>query len=156
MMHLALAEAQKAFDLGEVPVGAVIYSPDGTIIAQAHNLRESTQDPTTHAEILTIKQAAIATGSWRLENLALAVTLEPCPMCAGALVNARIPRLVYGAPDPKMGCVHSLHQLCTDPRMNHRMDVTAGVLEPQCAQILKDFFKLRRSDQKPAKPRPGQ
>ncbi len=155
MMRLALAEAQKAFDLGEVPVGAVIYSPDGKVIAQAHNLRESTQDPIGHAEILAIQQAARITGSWRLENLTLAVTLEPCPMCAGALVNARIPRLVYGATDPKMGCVHSLHQLCTDPRMNHRIDVTPAVLEPECAQILKDFFKLRRSDNKPPKPKPS-
>jgi tRNA(adenine34) deaminase len=155
MMRLALAEAQKAFDLGEVPVGAVVYTPDGKVVAQAHNLRESTQDPTTHAEILAIKQAAGVVGSWRLENLTLAVTLEPCPMCAGALVNARLPRLVYGAADPKMGCVHSLHQLCTDGRMNHRMEVIAGVMEPECGQILKDFFKLRRSDQKPAKPRPG-
>ena len=155
MMALALEWARRAFDMGEVPVGAVIYR-DQEVLACAHNLRETTQDPTGHAEMLAIRQAAQKVGSWRLDGLSMAVTLEPCPMCAGALVNARLPRLVFGATDPKMGCVTSLHKLCDDPRMNHRLQIIPGVMESECGQVLKDFFKLRRTTDKPAKPRPAQ
>ena len=144
MMRLALAQAQLAYDMEEVPVGAVIHR-QGQVIAQAHNRREIDSDPTAHAEILALKQAAAELGSWRLDGCEIVVTLEPCPMCAGALVNARIPRLVYGARDPKMGCVDSLHQLCTDMRFNHRLIVKADVLAEDCGQILKDFFRARRA-----------
>ncbi len=143
MMRLALAQAQLAYDMEEVPVGAVIHRR-GEVIAQAHNRREIDNDPTAHAEILALKQAATALQSWRLDECELVVTLEPCPMCAGALVNARIPRLVYGARDPKMGSVDSLHQLCTDTRFNHRLIVQADLLAEECGQMLKAFFRARR------------
>jgi tRNA(adenine34) deaminase len=144
MMRLALEEAQLAAEMGEVPVGAVVHR-EGHVIARAHNQREMDQDPTAHAEILALRQAASVLGSWRLEDCELVVTLEPCPMCAGALVNARIARLVYGAADPKMGCVHTLHALCDDPQFNHRMEIKSGVQAQACAQILVDFFKARRT-----------
>ncbi len=114
------------------------------MLAEAHNLRETRQDPTAHAEILALREAAEKIGSWRLENCTLAVTLEPCPMCAGALVNARVPRLVYGAADPKMGCVDTLNTLCTEPRFNHRLEVVSGVLAEECGEILRAFFRERR------------
>lgn len=145
MMHLALEQAAQAAAMGEVPVGAVIHQ-GGRVIAQAHNRREIDQDPTAHAEIIALRQAAAALGSWRLEDCQLVVTLEPCPMCAGALVNARIARLVYGAADPKMGCVHTLHRLCDDSRFNHRMPIVAGVMAAQCASLLVDFFRARRKN----------
>ena len=122
MMRLALDQARLAASMGEVPVGAVVYQGD-RVLAQAHNLRESNADPTAHAEVLALRAAAQALGTWRLVGCAIAVTLEPCPMCAGALVNARIDKLVYGTADPKMGCVDTLHQLCTDTRFNHRLQV---------------------------------
>lgn len=153
MMRLALEHARRAATLGEVPVGAVVYRGD-QVLAAAHNLRESASDPTAHAEILALRAAAHALSSWRLDGCGLAVTLEPCPMCAGALVNARIQRLVYGPADPKMGCVHTLHQLCTEPRFNHQVIVIPGVLEDECAAELKAFFKQRRRADKPAKPSP--
>jgi len=153
MMKLALAEAAKAAAMGEVPIGAVVYRGD-EVLAAAHNLRESTADPTAHAEILALKAAAKKVGSWRLDGCAIAVTLEPCPMCAGALVNSRIDRLVYGAPDEKMGCVDTLYELCTDTRFNHRLEVQAGVLQDECVAVLQDFFKARRGKVKPPKPRP--
>ncbi len=155
MMQRALTLAKQASDLGEVPVGAVVYLGE-EVIGEGYNLRESQADPTAHAEIVALKQAAQHLGTWRLDGCAMAVTLEPCPMCAGALVNARIARLVYGATDPKMGCVHTLHQLCTEPRFNHRIDVTAGVYAEEAADLLRQFFRARRSANKPAKPRPGQ
>lgn len=155
MMRRALTLAHAAAQLGEVPVGAVVYRGDGTILAEAHNRRELDADPTAHAEMLALRAAARAAGSWRLEGCSIAVTLEPCPMCAGALVNARITRLVYGVPDPKMGCVDSLHRLCNEPRFNHRIEVASGVLADESAQILRDFFKLRRGTEKPPKPRPS-
>lgn len=152
MMQRAIALARQAAALGEVPVAAVIYR-DGHIIAEAHNRRELDQDPTAHAEMLALRDAAKAVGSWRLEDCSIAVTLEPCPMCAGALVNARIARLVYGATDPKMGCVDTLHQLCTDARFNHRIEVHAGVLAKECGAMLSQFFAARRGPDKPPKPR---
>ena len=151
LMRLALQQAEVAAQLGEVPVGAVLVH-QSQVIAQAHNLRESQADPTAHAEMLVIRAAAQRMGSWRLEDCTLVVTLEPCPMCAGAIVNARIPRLVYGTTDPKMGCVDTLHRLCTDERFNHRVQVTSGVLAQECAQVLKDFFVKRRGDVKIPKP----
>jgi len=124
-------------------VGAVVYEGQ-RVLAEAHNRRESDRDPTAHAEIVALRLAASARGSWRLEGCSIAVTLEPCPMCAGALVNARVARLVYGADDPKMGCVRTLHTLCTDRRFNHRLEVRAGVLAEECGQVLSSFFRERR------------
>lgn len=155
MMRLALEEADRAAELGEVPIGAVVYRGD-EVLAVAHNLRESTADPTAHAEILALKEAAAKVGTWRLDGCAIAVTLEPCPMCAGALVNSRIERLVYGAPDPKMGCVHTLYEICTDTRFNHRLEVEAGVLQKECVAVLQAFFQARRGVDKPPKPKPEQ
>lgn len=151
LMRLALQQAAIAADLGEVPVGAVLVH-QCQVIAQAHNLRESHADPTAHAEMLVIRGAAKSLNSWRLEDCTLVVTLEPCPMCAGAIVNARIPRLVYGTTDPKMGCVDTLHRLCTEERFNHRVQVTSGVLAAECGQVLRDFFVKRRGDVKIPKP----
>jgi tRNA(adenine34) deaminase len=153
MMQRALALAREAAALGEVPVGAVVYRADGRVLAEAFNRRELDQDPTAHAELLALRAAARALGSWRLEGCTLAVTLEPCPMCAGAMVNARLPRLVYGADDPKMGCVRTLHALCSEPRFNHRVAVDAGVLAEPCGQVLREFFQARRGAVKPPKPR---
>jgi tRNA(adenine34) deaminase len=146
LMHLALEQARLALAHDEVPIGAVIYhSPSDRILAQAHNRRILDKDPTAHAEILAIRQAAQALGDWRLENTILAVTLEPCPMCAGAIVNARIPTLIYGCPDPKAGAVQTLYQLCSDPRLNHRVQITAGLLAEECANLLSSFFAGKRA-----------
>ena len=150
MMRRALAQAKLAVQIGEVPVGAVVYSGE-QVLAEAHNRRESQADPTAHAEVIAIRIAAQALGSWRLDRCNLAVTLEPCPMCAGALVNARVKRLVYGAVDPKAGSVHSLYQICTDHRLNHRLEVTGGVLIDQCAALLCAFFQQRRRNRDTAK-----
>ncbi|MEM1211830.1 MAG: tRNA adenosine(34) deaminase TadA [Planctomycetota bacterium] len=156
LMQQAMQLARHAATLGEVPVGAVVYRLDTKeVIAEAHNRRELDQDPTAHAEILALRQAAAKIGSWRLIDHGLAVTLEPCPMCAGALVNARVDELIYGATDPMMGCVHTLHQLCTEPRFNHRLTVHAGVLADESAQLLRSFFAERRGPKKPPKPRPN-
>lgn len=143
MMHRALSLAQQAADLQEVPVGAVVYR-GGEILGEAHNRRESDQDPTAHAEVIALRAAAATTGSWRLPECDIAVTLEPCPMCAGAMINARIRRLIYGAADPKMGSVDSLYQLCTDPRFNHRLQVRSGVLAEPCGNLLGKFFTRLR------------
>lgn len=151
MMRLALEQAQQALALGEVPVGAVIYEGQ-RVLAAAHNLRESRADPTAHAEILALRAAARVRGRWRLDGCAMAVTLEPCPMCAGALVNSRMDRLVYGASDPKMGAVDTLYDLCREPRFNHRLQVRAAVLAEPCAQLLQAFFRARRGVDKPSKP----
>jgi len=153
MMRLALHEAHLAAELGEVPVGAVVYRGD-EVLAKGHNLRESLADPTAHAEIIALKQAATTLGTWRLDSCTIAVTLEPCPMCAGALINSRIARLVYGATDPKMGCVDTLYQLCTDTRFNHRLEVVGNVLREECVQVLQTFFQARRGQDKPPKPKP--
>lgn len=146
MMERAIACAEQAAAAGEVPVGAVLYR-DGAIIAEASNVRERDADPTAHAELVAIRDAARALGAWRLEGCSLAVTLEPCPMCAGALVNARVERLVFGARDPKAGACGSLMDLCRDPRLNHRMEVVAGVLQDRCAALLTAFFSARRDAQ---------
>lgn len=142
-MHEALREAQIAFDEDEVPIGAVVEF-DGRVIGAAHNQREQLRDPTAHAEMIAITQAAEALGTWRLEDCTLYVTLEPCPMCAGAVVLARMPRLVYGAADPKAGAVTTLYRLLDDPRLNHRAEVIAGVLEQPCGEILSSFFQRKR------------
>jgi tRNA(adenine34) deaminase len=142
-MQLALEEAQQALREDEVPVGAVIVY-DGRPIARAHNQREQLHDPTAHAEMIAITQAAESRRSWRLDDCTLYVTLEPCPMCAGAIVQARIPRLVYGAADPKAGAVDSLFRLLDDPRLNHRVETIAGVLAVPCGEILSRFFQQQR------------
>ena len=145
-MQLALDEAARAAALGEVPVGCVVVDAGGRVVGAGHNLRESQQDPLAHAELIAIRQAAEALGSWRLTGTTLYVTLEPCPMCAGALVNARVERLVYGCDDPKAGAVRTLYQLCEDTRLNHRVAVTAGVRAAECAEKLRNFFQeLRKS-----------
>ena len=151
MMRIALEQARRAAALGEVPVGAAIFQ-EGRLIAAAHNRREIDCDPTAHAEMLALRQAAAALRSWRMDGCVMVVTLEPCPMCAGALVNARMPRLVYGAEDPKMGCVRTLHALCTEPRFNHRLEVTPGVMAEDCGRLLSEFFKARRGIDRPPKP----
>lgn len=143
-MREALLEAQQAFDKDEVPVGAVIVHED-KIIARAHNLRETTQDPTTHAEMLAIQAASHYLGSFRLEDCTLYVTLEPCVMCSGALVLSRVPRVVYGATDPKGGAAGSLMNLLEEPRFNHRAEVISGVLEEECSTMLKYFFRRLRA-----------
>ena len=142
-MRMALAEAEAAAREGEVPVGAVIVCGD-QLVASAHNQRETLRDPTAHAEMIAITQAADALGGWRLEGCTLYVTLEPCPMCAGAIVQARVPRVVYGAADPKAGAVESLYTLLGDTRLNHRCDVLGAVLAEPCGDLLRDFFRARR------------
>ncbi len=142
-MGKALREAEQAFREDEVPVGAVIVH-DGRIVGSAHNQREQLSDPTAHAEMIAITQAAAALGSWRLEGCTLYVTLEPCPMCAGAILLARIPSLVYGATDPKAGAVDSLFQLMNDARLNHQVQVVRHVLADQCGEMLTRFFQEKR------------
>ena len=142
-MQLALREAARALDEDEVPVGCVIVA-NGDIIARAHNQRETLRDPTAHAEMIALTQAAEALDSWRLEAATIYVTLEPCPMCAGALVNARVSRLVYGCADPKAGAVRSLYRIVDDTRLNHRVAVTTGVLREACAERLRQFFAQLR------------
>jgi len=149
-MKQELEEAQQAALLGEVPIGAVLVY-EGKIIARAHNLRETTQNATTHAELLVIQEACKKIGSWRLEDTTLYVTLEPCPMCAGAILQSRVPRVVYGARDQKAGCVDSLYHLLNDERFNHECDVTEGILAEECGQILTDFFKALRDRKKAEK-----
>lgn len=143
MMRRALELARLAGERGEVPVGAVIYR-DGAILAEASNDREASGDPTGHAEVVALRLAAVANGGWRLNNCSMAVTLEPCPMCAGALVNARVTRLLYGARDPKAGAVDTLFDLCRDKRLNHRMEVVGGLMSSQCGDLLTSFFRARR------------
>jgi len=146
MMRLALEQARAAAALGEVPIGAVVYeSATGQVLAQAHNRREIDHDPAAHAEFLAIRAAAQAVGDWRLNHCSLAVTLEPCAMCAGLIVNARIGRVFYGPADPKAGGVESLYTLATDPRLNHRAEVTGGILAEESAAMLREFFRLRRA-----------
>jgi tRNA(adenine34) deaminase len=148
-MALALAEAGAAAAHGDVPVGAVVVSSQGTVIASRHNEREMSGDPTAHAEVLALRDAAGAVGSWRLDGCTLVVTLEPCLMCGGALVNARIDRLVYGAADPAAGACLSLYNVCDDPRLNHRIEVTPGVEAESCAALLTGFFAARRQADQP-------
>ncbi|MGB7963735.1 MAG: tRNA adenosine(34) deaminase TadA [Propionicimonas sp.] len=140
----ALAAARTASVHGDVPVGAVVLDPDGRVVARAGNERELTGDPTAHAEILALRRAAEALGSWRLEGCTLVVTLEPCTMCAGAMVLARLERLVFGAFDPKAGAVASLWDVVRDPRLNHRLEVVGGIAEQECAEVLRSFFAGHR------------
>lgn len=142
-MNAAIEEAKKAEASGEVPIGAVIVKNE-EIISRAHNLRETTQNPVAHAELLAIQAAAQAIGSFRLEDCTLYVTLEPCVMCSGAVIMSRVPLVVYGATDPKGGTVDSLMNLLDEPRFNHRADVVSGVLEAECSALLKNFFKHLR------------
>ena len=143
-MRVALAEARAALDHGDVPVGAVVVAPDGHELARGHNRRERQRDPTAHAELEALRAAASTLGSWRLDGCALVVTLEPCAMCAGALVQARIATLVFGADDPRAGAVTSLFDLVRDPRLPHRVEVHRGVLAADCADLLRSFFTPRR------------
>jgi tRNA(adenine34) deaminase len=143
-MVLALAEADAAAAAGDVPVGAVVLGPDGEILARRHNERELRQDPVAHAELLAVQDAAAALGRWRLSGCTVVVTLEPCPMCAGALVAARVGRVVFGAADPKAGATGTLYNICADPRLNHEVEVVAGVRGDECAAQLSAFFAGRR------------
>ena len=142
-MRRALQLAAQAAEQDEVPVGALILQ-NNKVIGSAHNQREQLADPTAHAEMIAITQAAAHLGSWRLLDCILYVTLEPCPMCAGAILQSRIPKVVYGAPDPKAGAVTSLYRLLSDERMNHRCDVIGGVLAPECGSVLTEFFERKR------------
>lgn len=146
----AMEEAKKAKHLGEVPIGAVVVYKD-EIIGRAHNLRETTQNAVTHAELMAIQQACETIGSWRLEETTLYVTLEPCPMCAGAILQSRVPRVVYGARDIKAGCVDSLYRLLNDSRFNHECEVTEGVLAEACSEMLTSFFRAIRERKKAEK-----
>ncbi len=143
-MRWALQEAELALRHGDVPVGAVVLAPDGEVLARAHNDREGRGDPTAHAEVLAIRAAAEDRGSWRLDGCTLVVTLEPCTMCAGAVVLSRLDRVVYGATDPKAGAVGSLWDLVRDRRLNHRPEVVAGVLAEECGAVLRSFFEAHR------------
>ena len=142
-MRLALAQARQAYAKGEVPVGAVIVVQD-KVIAAAHNLRETSNDPTAHAEMLALRQASQISGRWRLSDARLYVTIEPCPMCAGAIMLSRLGTLVYGADDPKWGAVHTLFEVINHPKLNHKLEVISGVLADECREIIQDFFTDRR------------
>ncbi len=144
-MVLALAEARAAAEQGEVPVGAITVV-GGLVVASRHNERERTSDPTAHAEMLALRDTAAALGSWRLSEVTVVVTLEPCPMCAGALVASRVARLVYGASDPRAGACGTLYNLCADPRLNHELTVVGGVRADDCGALLTSFFAGRRAD----------
>lgn len=143
-MHLALKEAQEARCLNEIPVGAVLTDESHSVISKAHNLKESTQNPLSHAEILVIEQASQKLNSWRLLNTTLYVTLEPCVMCMGAILSARIEKVVFGTADPKAGGLVSLYGIGQDGRLNHQVKYSQGILQKECSDILKDFFKSRR------------
>ncbi len=142
-MRMALEEAQLAFSEEEIPIGAVVVC-DGRVIAKAHNMREQLKDPTAHAEILAMREAARYLGGWRLHRCDLYVTIEPCPMCAGAIVQARIKNLVFGASDEKAGCCGTVYNLLDEAKFNHRVPVTKGVLQEECAKMMSDFFKRKR------------
>lgn len=146
-MGQALNQARIAFERGEVPVGAVIEY-EGRMIAEGYNQREMLADPTAHAEMIAITQAAQELGTWRLEGCTLYVTLEPCPMCAGAVVQARIPVVVYGTTDPKAGACHTLYQITSDPRLNHRATLVGGVRRDECRALLQEFFARQRAEGK--------
>ncbi|MFD0957803.1 tRNA adenosine(34) deaminase TadA [Paenibacillus chungangensis] len=142
----AIAEAEKAEKIGEVPIGAVIIR-NHEIIGRGYNVRESKQDPTGHAELVAIRNACETIGAWRLSDCTLYVTLEPCPMCAGAIVQARVKRVVYGTTDPKAGCAGTLMNLLQEPRFNHETELTSGILQPECAMLLTRFFRRLRERQ---------
>ncbi len=146
LIRQAIVQAQLAQAINEVPIGAVVYhEPTETIMGRGYNRRETDQDPTAHAEILALREASKRLNTWRLTDCTLAVTLEPCPMCAGAIVNARISRLIYGCGDPKAGAVRTLYQICEDQRLNHRVTIEPNVLADECAQLLTDFFRAQRA-----------
>ncbi|WP_294156924.1 tRNA adenosine(34) deaminase TadA [uncultured Selenomonas sp.] len=144
-MRAALSEAQAAYDIGEVPIGAVLVDAAGHIVARGHNLRETAHDATAHAEMIAIRAACEALGRWRLSGLTLYVTIEPCPMCAGAIVMSRVDRVVYGSTDAKAGACESLFNIPGHPALNHAPAMTAGVLQEECAGIMKRFFRERRA-----------
>jgi tRNA(adenine34) deaminase len=143
-MRGALEQAREALTTDDVPVGAVVVDADGSVLATGRNRREADGDPTAHAEVIALREASRARGSWRLDGCTLVVTLEPCTMCAGAVVLGRVDRLVYGATDPKAGAVDSLYDVVRDPRLNHRPEVVGGVLAEECGDLLRDFFRARR------------
>lgn len=145
-MKEALKEAEKGFDEGEVPVGAALFHSDGRIITTAHNRPIQLNDPTGHAEILAIRQGAQILKNYRLVGTTLVVTIEPCPMCVGAALNARISRLIFGADDPKSGAAGSLYNLASDKRLNHSMEIVSGIMVKECAAILRQFFRVRRDE----------
>jgi len=144
LMKQALSEAEKGSSMGEVPVGAVLASPEGQIVAKAYNQPIALGDPTAHAEILAIRKAGLFFRNYRLNNTTLVVTLEPCLMCMGAAINARIARLVFGTVDPKAGAAVSLYNLAEDKRLNHRIEVVSGIMEEECRSVIQDFFRVRR------------
>lgn len=150
-MKLALAEAQKAFDAGEVPIGAVLVDEDGIVVSRGYNLRETNKDALAHAEVEAIRKANSSQKRWRLSGTTLYVTIEPCPMCAGAIVNSRIDRVVYGGADSKAGAVHSIFNVLSNPSLNHQAQVTAGVLEDECTDLMRRFFRMRRQQNKARK-----
>jgi tRNA(adenine34) deaminase len=152
-MKQAIEEAKKAEGLAEVPIGAVLVSGD-KVIASGYNLRETSQRSITHAEILVIDEACKELGTWRLEDTTLYVTLEPCPMCAGAIIQSRVKRVVFGAKDPKAGCAGSLMNLLQDSRFNHQTEITSGVLEKECGELLSSFFRKLRLEKKESKQQP--
>ncbi len=154
-MRLAIEEAKKAEEIGEVPIGAIIVK-DGQIIARAHNLRETQQRAIAHAEVLAIDEACKAIGSWRLEETTLYVTLEPCAMCAGAIVLSRVKKVVFGASDPKGGCAGTLMNLLQEKRFNHQVEIISGVLQEECSQILSGFFRQLRMKKKQSDERIGE
>ena len=143
-MDLALSEARATEGTGDVPIGAVVLDPDGRVIGRGYNRREADGDPTAHAEVLALRKASRALGSWRLEGCTLVVTLEPCAMCAGAIVLARVPTVVFGAWDPKAGAVSSVFDVVRDPRLNHRVEVIAGIEADACGDLLRAFFEEQR------------
>jgi tRNA(adenine34) deaminase len=143
MMQHAIALAMQAEAIDEVPIGAVVFQGD-EIVGEGFNRKEVSNDPTAHAEMIAIADAAQRLGRWRLQDCTLIVTLEPCPMCAGALVNARMGRVVYGASDPKAGACRTLYEISDDPRLNHRCEITSGVLEGECADLISQFFRAKR------------
>ena len=149
-MGLALEEAQKAAELGEIPIGAVLVQ-DNEVIARAHNMRETWQDATAHAEVIVIQDACKKLRRWRLSGCTLYVTVEPCPMCSGAIVNGRVDRVVYGCPDIKAGGAESIFNIITNPNLNHVAKVMSGVREEECAQVMKAFFKRRRDENRAKK-----
>jgi tRNA(adenine34) deaminase len=153
-MRAALVQASAAKSLGEVPVGAIVVR-DGEMIAAAHNLTVASQDALAHAEMLAIREASARLGSWRLQSCTLYITLEPCAMCAGAIVLARVPRVVFGAWDDKAGMAGSIGDLLRHPRLNHRPEVSGGVLDTECGELLREFFRARRSKSVDAPPVPG-
>jgi len=151
-MQLALAQARKAAELGEIPIGAVLVElTSGEVVAAAHNMRETWNDATAHAEIIVIREACARLKRWRLSGCGLYVTVEPCPMCSGAIVNSRVDRVVYGCPDSKAGGAESIFNIITNPNLNHSAEVVSGVCEEECAGVMKAFFKRRREENKARK-----